>query len=377
MPWPGAVRQAGCRIARPETGAVNDGAGGDVDILAAVAGLGGGEARGLRRFLQVPDVALAPGRFAEDVGARDIGEIAIDRRAGIDQDHVAVLERLRIGHAVRIRRRLAEQHRVERRIAFRTELAVRGGDEGLHFGGGDTFAHDAGRGLVRFERDVLGGLHQREFVLGLDHAATGGDVDRVDEGVGVAGAAQAVEREKRRGLVDGDGAAGIAERAHGFGDGCGRILVLLPDGDLVAERDHGPEFLDLECRRDIDDLAFGWQNRAVHAFGAAELQSCEIGHARGDIEIERVDALLAHDRLGAGDAPQPLIDADRWHFAAHVLHGGEFRLRRRSADANRHHKPLSIVIAGTGAVPGYLPSPSAPALPPSGRTRRTRRTASC
>src|SRR5450631_3776293 len=55
----GAVRQPGCRIARPETGAVNDPAGGDVDILAAVAGFGGSEARGLRRLLQVPDVALA------------------------------------------------------------------------------------------------------------------------------------------------------------------------------------------------------------------------------------------------------------------------------------------------------------------------------
>jgi hypothetical protein len=38
----------------------------------------------------------------------------------------------------------------------------------------DAFAHDARGGLVGFERDVLGGLHQRELVLGLDHAATGG-----------------------------------------------------------------------------------------------------------------------------------------------------------------------------------------------------------
>ena len=175
-------------------------------------------------------------RFAEHVGARDVGEIAVDRRAGVDQDHVAVLQRLRIGHAVRIGRRLAEQHRVEGRIAFRAELAVRGGEEGLHFCRGDALAHDAGGGLVGFERDVLGRLHQRDFVLRLDHAATGGDVDRVDEGVGVAGAAQPVEGEERRRLVDGDGAAGIAERAHGLGDDSGRILVLLPDRDLVAER---------------------------------------------------------------------------------------------------------------------------------------------
>ena len=278
---------------------------------------------------------------------------------------------------MRIRGRLAEQHRVERRIAFRAELAVRGGDEGLHFGRGDAFTHDAGGGLVGFERDVLGGLHQREFLLGLDHAATGGDVDRVDEGVGVAGAAQPVEGEERRRLIDRDGAGGIAERAHGLGDGGGRILVLLPDRDLFAERSHGLEFLDLEGRRDIDDLALGRQHRAVHALGAAELQPGEIGHARGDIEIERVDALLAHDGLGASDALQPLFDADRRHVAAHVLDGGEFRLRGRTANTNRHHKSLSIVIAGTGAVSECLPSPSTSALPSSGRTRRTRRTASC
>ena len=119
----------------------------------------------------------------------------------------------------------------------------------------------------------------------------------VDEGVGVAGTAQPVEGEERRCLVDRDGAGRIAERAHGLGDGRGRVLVLLPDRDLVAERNHGLEFLDLEGRRDIDDLALGRQHRAVHALGAAKLQPGEIGHARGDIEIERVDALFAHDRL--------------------------------------------------------------------------------
>src|SRR2546430_11977860 len=53
--------------------------------------------------------------------------------------------------SVRIGRRLAEQHRVEGRIAFRAELAMRSGQEGLHFRGGDAFAHDAGGGLVGLE----------------------------------------------------------------------------------------------------------------------------------------------------------------------------------------------------------------------------------
>src|SRR5262245_11181704 len=38
----GAVRQAGCCIAWPETGTINDPSGGDIDVLTAVAGFGGG-----------------------------------------------------------------------------------------------------------------------------------------------------------------------------------------------------------------------------------------------------------------------------------------------------------------------------------------------
>src|SRR6478672_5471137 len=51
-----AVRQPGCRIAWPETGAVDDPAGCDVNVLAAVTRPRDCEARSLRRFLQVPDL---------------------------------------------------------------------------------------------------------------------------------------------------------------------------------------------------------------------------------------------------------------------------------------------------------------------------------
>src|SRR5260221_1762666 len=47
-----AVRQAGGRIAWPETAAVNDPSGGDVDVLAANAGLVGIECSGLCRLPQ-------------------------------------------------------------------------------------------------------------------------------------------------------------------------------------------------------------------------------------------------------------------------------------------------------------------------------------
>src|SRR5262249_41852235 len=40
--------------------------------------------------------------------------------------------------------------------------------------------------------------------------------------------------------------------------------------------------------------------------------------------------------------PQPLVDADRRHISAHALQGGELCFRRRSANANRHCKSLSL-----------------------------------
>lgn len=46
----GAMREARRRIARPEAAAVNDAAGGDVDILAAVTGLGGSKAAACAAF---------------------------------------------------------------------------------------------------------------------------------------------------------------------------------------------------------------------------------------------------------------------------------------------------------------------------------------
>jgi hypothetical protein len=62
---PGPVRQARRRITRPEASAVDDAARGGIDVLAAIAGLGGGKARGLRFLLQIPDLALALVRLTQ------------------------------------------------------------------------------------------------------------------------------------------------------------------------------------------------------------------------------------------------------------------------------------------------------------------------
>ena len=104
------------------------------------------------------------------------------------------------------------------------------------------------------------------------------------------------------------------------------------------------QLLDLEGGRDVDDVALRRQHGRMHALGAAEVEPGEVDHARRDIEIERVDALLAHDRLRAGDAPQSLLDADRRHVAAHRASSPQAP-SRRSSRPRRSSCPCSFLAS--------------------------------
>ena len=132
----GAMRQPGQGVGRAEACSDDGRARARVDILARGAEPCCGKARSLRLLLQVPDLALADGRLAENVRAGDVGPVALHEGAEIHQHHVAVLQRLRIVDAVGIGGRLAEQD--QRRTGRRrgAEALVGLGDEGLHLGRG-------------------------------------------------------------------------------------------------------------------------------------------------------------------------------------------------------------------------------------------------
>ncbi len=144
-------------------------------------------------------------------------------------------------------------------------------------------------------------------MLGLDPAASPGDVGSVGKCEGVSRAAQPVEGEEGSRFVDADRPLLDAERADRVDDKCRRILVLLPLHHLVAERDHGPQLLHLEGRREIDDVAARRQDCAVRALGPAHLETSEIGETRRNVEPQRVDALLAHQALRLVDSFQALV----------------------------------------------------------------------
>jgi hypothetical protein len=65
--------------------------------------------------------------LAEDIGPGDVGTIAVQRAAHVDQHHVAIGQGLILGHTVGIGRRLAELHGGEQRV--QAKRMVGGGDE--------------------------------------------------------------------------------------------------------------------------------------------------------------------------------------------------------------------------------------------------------
>ncbi len=135
-PVTGAVRQAGNLIIRPKTSRYQAVARRLVHIRADSAEARSRKGGSLGIALGVPEKTLPFRRLAEDIGAGDIGTIAMKNATEIDQHHVTFVQRLRIGHAMRIGRRLAELHRHEKRLQAQRNMG--GVDEIGHFGGGNA-----------------------------------------------------------------------------------------------------------------------------------------------------------------------------------------------------------------------------------------------
>jgi len=79
----------------------DDLAGGCVDGLHLDAGAGGGEGGGLGVLDDAEDLALEVGGRAVDEAAGDVGGVAFDGAAVVDEDHLAFVDGLGFGAAVR------------------------------------------------------------------------------------------------------------------------------------------------------------------------------------------------------------------------------------------------------------------------------------
>ena len=91
------------------TGVSDDLAGGVIDTAARLAGTSGFVGSLLRAVDDVEDLLLLVGGLADNEGAADVGAVAFDLTAAVDEDDVVFLNRLRIYGAMRQRGVLTDE----------------------------------------------------------------------------------------------------------------------------------------------------------------------------------------------------------------------------------------------------------------------------
>eukprot|EP01133_Synstelium_polycarpum_P018798 gene18798-biopygen15234 len=94
--------------------------------------------------------------------------------------------------------------------------------------------------------------------------------------------------------------------------------MLLPAIDLAFDDHEAREGAFLEGGRDVFDIAAGRQDGAHHAFAGIPFGACEIGEVGSRVQIDRGDALLAHECLRLADALRVFVLADGDHAGRHV-----------------------------------------------------------
>ena len=145
----GAMRQAGKPVSRPQPRPFEHLSGRGIDPFAGFARADRRECCGLRLVLEVPGGADGVVDPPEGVGAGNIGMIAVDEAARVDQNELILLERLIAGQPMGEGGRATELHRAERRSGG-AERAVGIVDETPDGTGADAGRQDA-RGAALIE----------------------------------------------------------------------------------------------------------------------------------------------------------------------------------------------------------------------------------
>ncbi|MNT17721.1 hypothetical protein D3C72_1528940 [compost metagenome] len=223
---------------------------------------------------------------------------------------------------MRISRRLAEQHDAEIR-AGRAYLAVRALDEFFHFHRRDAFDQHAGRGHVHGQGHVHHALHQGDFRWRLAAAAVGRDGARVFQRIAGGQRLDAVVDEEGGAFADAHARrrSRILTHAHArqhVDEQLVRAFMLFPAIDTAFDEHEALQGAFLEGGSDVFDVAAGRQDGAHHAFAGIPFGAREIGEVGARVQVDRGDALLAHERLRLGDALRMFVLADGDHAARHV-----------------------------------------------------------
>jgi hypothetical protein len=210
----------------------DDVASGGVDGLALDSGACGGEGGGLGPVDDVEDLAglvkFREGGVAEDEGAGDVGLVAFDGAAVVDEDDLALTDGLGLQGAVRKGGVFAD---LAARVAGDAAAGVGEVDEPGELAVGHAGLGGFVTGFVDGEGDVVGELHEGQLGGSFDGAAAEGDRRGASGGEGRAGVGDTVGEDELGALFDAEAAGAEAGFLEGFREKVIGVFVFVPRVD--------------------------------------------------------------------------------------------------------------------------------------------------
>ncbi len=232
--------------------------------------------RRLCLFLQIPNVALSPGRLSKGDGAADVGVIPLHRTPAIHQHHVPFLE---IGRLLAPMGKGSPFSELRTNAALHTQRFVHCCTVGSKFLLRHSLPQQGQAHLVRLDGDIHGPLHQRNLRGRLDGST--GNRHRVgaDELQVRRFLSDPIEKEEAHTLLHPYPPAGDTPVSEYPRHQLIRAFVLLPGTHIVAEDDHLSQPRLFEGRTHVSDLALGRDDSGRHPLTALPSDAREVEQA--------------------------------------------------------------------------------------------------
>ena len=218
--------------------------------------------------------------------------------------------RTRLGRdaAVRKRRVLAEPD--ERRSAGPAERVECRADVAAELDLRHAVAQCGQRGTKRFDGDVVGALHERDFGRRLDHPAAGRHRRGQDDLRCRRRLRDAVGDEEADALLDADLRRRHAAVLQNAEDRRAPVFIFLPDPDVLGEGRELPRPRLLETGADVGQLALLRNHEEERPLAEPPPDVGEVGHARARFEHDGADVVLGHQPPRFLDARQTFLLRD-------------------------------------------------------------------
>lgn len=304
-------------------------AGGIINSVAGLTGFACSERSGLGFVNDVEDLLLFVGRLAKDEGARDVGLVAFDGAAVVEEDDLSLLNDLRLKGAMGERGVLAYLAGGE---AGEACAQIAGGDELGDLAVGHAGFERLPSGFVDVEGVVVGEAHEGELGGRFNGAAASGDGGSADGSEVRAGVSDAVGEGELRTLFDSDAARDDAGVFEGFcEEGVGTVVLVpgvdLGDGGLRKRGGLGFHALAdatfFKYRADDEGGAFDGKDPGEETFRLPPGEAGEVVERGPGADDESVYLVFCEEIARAFDAVFALFEGDGNGFGATIFESSE------------------------------------------------------